>query len=147
SYRRACPSRNDAPPNAAAANASTPNAMARGSRHARQTGTTGLPPPTLPEAMAPRAAEKLNGANSEEIPNTREASSRLREVVATLRNAKNAPRRMSPIKASAKSGYRLRNTDSNSRGKPDQQITAANASQTLLASHTGAMACAMSARP
>ena len=87
-----------------AANATTPNAMARGSRHACQTGTTGLPTPTLPEAMAPRAAEKLNGANSEEIPNTREASSRLREVVATLRNAKNAPRRMSPIKAIAKSG-------------------------------------------
>src|SRR5438128_11352555 len=52
------------------------------------------------------------------------------------RNAKKAPRRISPISASVKSGYKAAKTDWKRKGNPVQQRTIPSTNQTLLTSQT-----------
>ena len=126
-----------------AATDTRPNPSDIGLNQTSQTERLGSSKPTRPEAIAPRQAAKKNGVRIDEMPKTRSAARCVRGSSAMWRNAKNAPRRIRPMSASANSRYRLAKADWNRRGKPVQHTTMLSTSHTLLTSHTGAIARSM----
>src|SRR2546425_3861420 len=102
--RRASQTRRDAQMTAVAASDTRPNEIDVGLKQACQTGTLGPLTATRPEAMAPSAAAKKNGARTDEMPKTTPALRCPRGPAETWRKAKNAPRKMRASRATAKSG-------------------------------------------
>src|SRR5947207_13583150 len=105
--RRASPTRKDAPMKAVAASETRPNVIDAGLKQACQTGTLEPLTATRPEAIAPRAAAKKEGARTDEMPNTDPVLRRPRGPLQTWRTAKDAPRRMRAGRATANTGQRL----------------------------------------
>src|SRR6266498_2302533 len=98
-----------------------------------------LPGGTRPDAMPPSAAPSMNGVMTDEMPNAA-VSTRLRPALAaTLRNANPAPRTTIPIPARMIGTYSVRMIEPQAEGNAVQHTIAAKMSQTLLASHTGAI--------
>src|ERR671936_2133822 len=102
--RRASPTRKVAPIKAVAASDTRPNEIEVGLKQACQTEVLGPFTPTRPDAIAPNAAAKKNGARNEDVPNTRLVRRHPCGPIHAWRKAKNAPRKMSANKAAAKSG-------------------------------------------
>src|ERR671934_1781150 len=102
--RRASPTRKVAPMNAVEANDTRPNDIEVALKQACQTEVLGPFTPTRPEAIAPNAAAKKNGASTEDVPNTTLVRRHPCGPIHTCRKAKNAPREMSANRAAANSG-------------------------------------------
>src|SRR6266540_1497401 len=105
-----------------------------------------FPGGTRPDAMPPSAAPSMNGVMTDEMPNAA-VSTRLRPAfAATLRNANPAPRTTIPMPARMIGTYSVRMIEPNAELNAVQHTMAAKMSQTLLASHTGAIAWSMRPR-
>jgi hypothetical protein len=105
-----------------------------------------FPGGTRPDAMPPRAAPSMNGVMTDEIPNAAVRTRFRPALCATLRNANPAPRTTMPTPARMIGMYSVRMIEPNAEGNAVQHTMAAKMSQTLLASHTGAIAWSMSPR-
>ncbi len=105
-----------------------------------------MPSATRPEAIPPTAAPRKKGVTSEDtanrVPNRRLPAIR-REA---LRKANPAPRRTMPTAARASGTHIAENTVWKKTGNPVHMMTKMKISQTLLTSHTGAMAWSISHR-
>ena len=110
-------------------------------------GSPALPPAgTRPDAIAPATAPMQNGTITDDDAN---AAPKLRSLdvrVTSLRNAKLEPRNTMPSAASDSGTNSVSVIDANASGKPVHSTTRQKISQTWLASHTGPIEWAMTAR-
>ena len=110
-------------------------------------GSPALPPlGTRPDAIAPATAPMQNGTITDEIANAAPKLRRLEVSVTSLRNAKLEPRRTMPSAASESGTKSVSVIDANASEKPVHSTTRQKMSHTWLASHTGPMECATTAR-
>ncbi len=83
---------------------------------------------------------------SDEIANAAPSRRRIGRVVMLLRNANAAPRAIMPNAAIVSGAYSVEATGVKPAGNPVHSTTSTKISQTWLASHTGPIACSITAR-
>src|SRR4051812_34547164 len=105
-----------------------------------------MPGGTRSEAIAPAAAPRKNGVNTDDAANATPKSRCRDNSRLALRNANAAPRPIMPNATRVSGMYNVDAIAANTGGKTVHKRTSTKINQTWLASQTGPMTCSMRAR-